>query len=154
MRDPVCRCAALLGVLLLAGCGFFEPIGPIAGGRLSGEVVSEPVADWSFVDNHETIKVETRPGDPYSVTTWVFHHGGNLYVPCGDPESRTWVANVQADPRVRLKIGERIYERSAVRVTDPAEFEAAAQPLLRKYDLDPPEEGEETEAWLFRMEPR
>ncbi len=33
------------------------------GGALSGEVVEEPVADWSFVDD-VWFELETRPDDP------------------------------------------------------------------------------------------
>jgi hypothetical protein len=139
--------------LLVAGCGWIEPIGPLPGGRLGGEVVREPVNDWSFTDAHDTIAVETRPDDPYSVTVWCFTHGGHLYVPSRDPQEKTWVKYVLADDRVRLKIGDKIYERRAVRVTDQAEIEAAAPTLLEKYDLERPPPDEAPEVWVFRMEP-
>lgn len=146
--------AGLLTLALVAGCSFIEPLGPFAGGRLAGEVVSEPVADWSFTDDVRTIKLETRPDDPYSVTTWVLHRDGHLYVPCGEPEQRTWVANVKADPRVRLKIAGRIYERRALRVTGPDELRAAFDRLAEKYELDPLMAAGMATAWIFRMEPR
>ena len=49
---------------LTAGCG--GPFLSIPGGALAGEVVSEPVTDWSFVDS-VFLDLETRPEDPYSV---------------------------------------------------------------------------------------
>ena len=148
------RAVATLLTLLVGGCSFIEPLGPFAGGRLRGEVVSQPVEDWSFTDDVETIKVETRPADPYSVTTWVVSRGGKLYVPSGDPETRSWVANVEADPRVRLKISGMIYERRAVRVTDPDELAAALDRLVEKYKLDPPTDDDTASFWIIRLEPR
>ena len=71
-----CVCSALLGC---------EPMGPIAGGRLSGEVVSDEVADWSFTDSIETIELETRPSDPHSITVWCYVHEGKLYIPSRAP---------------------------------------------------------------------
>ena len=38
-------------------CGPWERV---PGGRLHGEVVLQPVADWSFTAQHRTIAVETR----------------------------------------------------------------------------------------------
>ena len=48
------RFGSLLVVLALAACG---PLGPIPGGKLAGELVSEPVVDWSFTDALETIEI-------------------------------------------------------------------------------------------------
>ena len=114
----------------------------------------EPVEDWSFTDAFQEVAVETRPGDPWSVTTWCVAHAGRLYVPTRDPEDKAWVGYALADPRVRVRIGERVYERSAVRVSDPEEFRAALAPLAAKYELDPVREGDTAHVWLFRMDPR
>jgi hypothetical protein len=138
---------SLLGFL---ACG---PLGPLPGGRLKGEVVRDPVADWSFTDDYETIALETRPEDPYSVTTWCFAHGGYLYVPSREPREKTWVQNVLADSRVRLRIGDRIYERRAVRVTDEAVIDAIVPAVLAKYELERPQGDDAPEVWFFRMDP-
>ena len=136
------------------GCGWPEPIGPIAGGRLHGNLVSELVDDWTFSDAYETIAVETRPRDPYSVTTWSVAKGGALYVPTRDPSEKAWVHNVRDNPNVRLKIGDSLYERTAVHVTNPDEFQGALAALIAKYGLDRPEGEEPPEVWFFRMDPR
>jgi hypothetical protein len=140
-----------IGVACLALALACEPWGPIPGGRLEGQVVAEPVRDWSFTDAHSTVELETRPADPYSVTVWCVVHDGSLYVPSRYAEKKSWVQYVLDDPRVRLRVGERIYPAAMTRVRDPEEIEAVVPALVAKYDLGPPEEGEEEDVWLFRL---
>tara|TARA_B110000908_G_C10063302_1_gene361653 strand:- start:99 stop:686 length:588 start_codon:yes stop_codon:yes gene_type:complete len=106
---------------------------------LSGEVVREPVANWDWVSDVEhpergsTIMLETRTwyGVPYSVTILPTPRGDKLYVggsARGErlerefPNFKMWWANVERDPRVRLKIDGKIYEMTAALVHDPAEL--------------------------------
>lgn len=150
------RIIPLLLLPVLAGWG---PCGPISGGEISGEPVTEQVTDWTFTNDYSTIQVETRPEDPYSVTTWCFTDGPNLYVPSRGAARKPWVKNVTADPRVRLRIGDDIYSGRAVRITDEEKRMRSAYLLTQKYllaswgiDPDKPEEYEDT--WFFRIDPR
>jgi hypothetical protein len=133
---------------------------------LSGEVETAAVSDWSFVDAQREIFVETRTwyGIPHSVTTVVVAHNGTLYVPSvyfegGEfPDARFWNRNVVRDPRVRLKIGDRIFERRAVLVEDPAEWNgvlaafAQKMPFWRELAAKP--EAERPKVVFLRMDPR
>lgn len=151
------RRAMPLLAILLACCG---PIGPIPGGALRGDVAAAPVSDWSFTDAHETAQLETDPDDPHSVNTWMTGHAGALYVPTSlilgveDPAERGWVQNVGRDPRVRIRIDGVIYERVAVRVTDATELEAVRAKLIAKYDVEASDDGQEQNAWIYRLDPR
>ena len=106
---------------------------------LSGEVVREPVNDWDWVydvDHPElgfTIMLETRTwyGIPHSVTILPTPRGDKLYIggsARGErlnrefPNFKSWWANVERDPRVRLKIDGKIYEMTAALVHDPVEL--------------------------------
>ena len=106
---------------------------------LKGDLVSEPVDNWDWVRDvrhpvrGNTIMLETRTwyGLPYSVTILPTPRGKNLYVggsARGDrlsrdfPEYKQWWANVQRDPRVKLKIDGKIYEMTAALVHDPEEL--------------------------------
>jgi len=106
---------------------------------LKGDLVSEPVDNWDWVRDvrhpvrGNTIMLETRTwyGLPYSVTILPTPRGENLYVggsARGDrlsrdfPEYKQWWANVQRDPRVKLKIDGKIYEMTAALVHDPEEL--------------------------------
>jgi hypothetical protein len=111
------KLALAFACLLCAGCG--GPFLVFPGGELSGEVVSEPVTDWSFVTD-EFVDLETRPSDPYSVELNYFVRDGQLYL---DPaEGRRWLDHIREDPRVRVRFGDRIYPLKAVLAGKPGEL--------------------------------
>lgn len=101
---------------------------------LKGEVVTTPVTDWSFVDSvpHpgrsiNTVLVETRTPYfiPHSVRTMPFVRNGVLYIRSHQdrmdkqfPYDKSWTADVSRDPRVRIKIGDKLYEATMVLVSD------------------------------------
>ena len=49
---------------------------------LRGNVVTTPVADWSFTDQYQTVKVQTRERFllPHSITTYCVSYNGQLYL--------------------------------------------------------------------------
>ena len=133
------ECLALFTfVALAAGC---QPSDTRPGLWLSGDVEAGPVRDWSFSEAEDEILVETRTwyGISHSVTTWGAEQGGVFYIPSlyfGEeeyPDARYWNRNVARDPRIRIKIGERLFEGSAILVTDESEWNRAAQAFARKY---------------------
>lgn len=148
-------CVALLTLLFGAACG---PMGPLAGGALSGAVQEDPPPEWSGFADVEQIQVESRPSDPHSVNTWCGVVDGRFYVPSSlimgpdDPSERGWVQHVLADPNVRLRIEDEVYELRATRVEDPAERERVRDALIAKYEVERDAQAEK--AWIFRMEPR
>jgi hypothetical protein len=101
---------------------------------LKGEVVTTPITDWSFVDKVEhpgrsinTVLVETRTPYfiPHSVRTMPFVRNGVLYIRSHQdrmalqfPNDKSWTSNVARDPRVRIKIGDKLYEATMVLVAD------------------------------------
>jgi hypothetical protein len=131
------------------------PLGPVPGGRLSGTLAADQDPDWSFTDAIETIAVEVEPAEPMSVTTWVFTLDGDLYVAADffNPLKR-WPHRALADPRVRLRIDGRIYQRRAVLVTDAGLVERLRQAIAAKYDIAPDGIAARIDVWFFRMEPR
>ena len=163
MATPRIRPALLLCVLLLVAC---EPKDRRPGLWLSGEVVREPVHDWSFTNDIPEIFIETHPwyGVPHSVTVTCVGIGDRLYVPSvyrergNFPDERAWNRNVVRDPRVRLKIGGRIYERKAVLVQDPAEWQSVLDAFTRKSqfwkDLAAQPEATRPKLYFLRMDPR
>jgi hypothetical protein len=130
----------------IAGCS--GPFLLMPGGALDGPTAEVP-NDWSIADAVETVQLETRPADPYSVNIWVIGLGENLYVHAGASRS-TWVENMEADPNVRLRVGESIYELAAARVESQDEFDRFSDAYERKYGSRPRNESV-TEAYLFRL---
>ena len=105
---------------------------------LQGEVVREPVGDWGWVNEvndpirGNTIMLETRTwyGIPHSVTINATPRGDKLYIGGSEqdfrlekefPHSKAWWANIERDPRIRMKIDGKIYEMTVVLVADRAE---------------------------------
>lgn len=149
---------AIVSLFVLAGCG---PIGPIPGGALSGEVGSTDVKDWSFANNEENAQLETRPADPHSVNTWFASVGSNLYVPTSmilgpkAPTDRSWVTHVDDDDRVRIRLGDTVFERRARRVEDGSdEYVAARLALEARYEIKIEDRDPERVIWIYRLEPR
>jgi hypothetical protein len=134
--------------LLLVGCG---PFLVIPGGELDGAVSPAP-SDWSFSDDVNTIQLETRPEDPYSVNIWAVGMGPLLYLHAGANRS-TWVENMEANPAVRVRIEDKLYELRASRVGDPDEFARFSDAYEEKYGSRPRNENV-AEAYLFRLEAR
>ncbi|MEX2489642.1 MAG: hypothetical protein WD356_08980, partial [Pseudomonadales bacterium] len=105
---------------------------------LSGDVVREPVRDWDWIldVNHpvrgNTIMLETRTwyGIPHSVVINATPRADALYIGGSEqdfrlerefPHSKRWWANIERDPRVRMKIDGRIYEMTVAHVADQNE---------------------------------
>lgn len=108
---------------------------------LSGEVVNTPVIDWSFTDKIDHIMVETRTPYflPHSVVTNNFSRDGQLYLTSTYskgmvfPKDKFWTANVARDPRVRLKLGDKVYEMILVLIVDRTEAATVLESKWKKY---------------------
>lgn len=100
---------------------------------LKGESVTTPVTDWSFTQSIPQIKIQTQSPFllPHSVTIWCAVYNGNLYVT--SYRGRHWVENIIRDPKVRLKIGDKVYDRTLSVIDDPAEKAAVLQSKGKKY---------------------
>ena len=105
---------------------------------LTGEVVREPVTNWDWVNqvndpirgNSIMLETRTRFGIPHSVTINPTARGDKFYIGGSEqdfrlekefPYSKAWWANIERDPRVRIKIDGKIYEMTVALVADRAE---------------------------------
>lgn len=147
LSAPSASLVLLALTTILLGCG--GPFVLLPGGALEG--ATEPVPEsWAFTDTVDTVQLETRPAERYSVNIWLTAaDDGNLYVHAGAHRSR-WVEHLEADPRVRVRVGESIYELAAARVREQPEFDRFAEAYERKYGLRPRNE-DVAEAYLFRL---
>ncbi len=156
---------ALLAAVLTAGCGPQGPMGVFPGGPLSGTSVDGPVLDWAFTAEHALVAIETRGRWlDHSVTVVCAAHGGHLYLPSRNAQTKRWVQNVLRDPRVRIGVGDEVYEGRAVRVTESEPGNPVERAFLRKYYgleveevrflYESPAPGDDrAEVWLFRIDP-
>ena len=137
----------LLLSLGLGACGYI----PFSGGKLEGTVTEAPT-DWSGLADADIIQLETNPAEPYSVKLWVIGMEGALYVHAGANRA-TWVEHIEDDSRVRMKIGDAIFELEAAQVSDADEFRRFSDIYEKKYGNRPRNENI-AEVYLYRLTPR
>src|SRR5579872_3101065 len=133
----------LFAVLLLMSFTGFEPkdCAPadksvsckVPGLWIKGDAVTTPVTDWSFTDKIPQVKIQTETPFllPHSVVIWCAEYNGNLYVT--SYRGRMWVEDIIREPKVRLKIGDQVYDRTLTVVEDPVEKAAVLQAKGKKY---------------------
>jgi hypothetical protein len=155
----------VLGLVgLLVGARFADgPLAIVAGGPFrSGELVTGAEPDWSFV--RDTVEVELQLVEPpRSRTTWIVVHEGRAFIPCGYMNSswgrvwKRWPLEAERDGRAILRVGNDLYERQLVRITEGPLVEPLLAELGRKYGggrhipLDYVTSGS---LWLFELAPR
>lgn len=159
----------VLLLLILRVVGFGPP-GQFPGLWITGEVVTTPVTDWTFVETlkegeHEAsgyplLEIQTRerffPLLPYSFHVSCLVYNRNLYVGAlyvagvEYPNGRHWNKNIVRDPHVRIKVGNKLYDQTLFRVTDPAEDAA----LVKAWNIRRPDDADPgmTKLW-FRVMP-
>ena len=147
----------LLTLLFVAYIGYqfrTDPIGILSGKRVTGEEQAYPV-DWVFSKEHPLIAVETRVGNPHSVTTICAVHDGDLFIPAGDGSTKDWPQYVLADSRVRIKVGDVVYPAAMERVLDIG-FSDIGPSFAQKYPqfAATSEDDVPPDIWLFRVRSR
>ena len=149
----------VLGLAVLAGLVYYGarlgdgPLGPIPGGPLrAGELVSEPVSDWSFAKDVPEIELQLASQD-LSRITWVLVHDGQAYIPCslGYPPGKTWYRFAAQDGRATLRIQGRRYPVTLTRVEDASLEQALLAEVQRKYPRVP---RTDAGVWIFRVASR
>lgn len=157
--------ALILGIgTLLVGARFADgPLAIVAGGAFrSGELVTGPEPDWSFV--REVGEVEFQLVDPpRSRTTWILDHEGRAYIPSGYMTSwwgkiwKKWPHEAERDGRTLLRIGDDLYERQLVRIREGPQVAPLLAQLSEKYvggTEIPVEAVSSGYLWLFELAPR
>lgn len=153
------------------------PIEPMQGGPFkTGEVITEPVTDWSFAAGRNIEFELVGPGT--SRVAGFIMHDGHAYMTCdlgfiwnrfeNSNQRRIlqtlyifkrWHQDAQEDGRARIRTDGKIYRTHFVKVTDPelnsalrGKLEALAQEYfstpLPSAPAEPP-----NDVWFFRMDP-
>ena len=149
---------SFLVLVLFLGIAYIfrtDPVMIISGKYLSGEELTYP-ENWLFTNEYQTIKVETNPGNPHSVTTVCFIRDGKLIIPSQEGHTKKWTQNVLEDNRIRIKVGDNIYPVRLSLIEKDANIKEIGQYLAVKFpDRAPPKPDEEPKnIWLFEVSPR
>lgn len=143
-RIPILLTTVILSSLVACS----GPFVLFPGGSLDGTPTEAPT-DWGFTAETDTVQLETNPLEPYSVNIWAVGLGDVLYVHSGANRA-TWIENMESDPRVKVRVGDKIYALNASRVEDQAEFDRFSEVYEVKYG-NPPRNPSVVEAYLFRL---
>lgn len=149
---------------VLIGARFADgPLEIVAGGPFSsGELVTGPEPDWSFVRDVQEVEFQLLE-PPRSRTTWILEHEGKAYIPCGYMTTwwgriwKQWPHEAAEDPRILLRIGDEIYERKLVRIHEGPAVAPLLAELSRKYAQGseiPMEAVSSGYLWLYELAPR
>ncbi len=155
-------CAALaLCALLFVRLWARGPVGPIPGGALRGDVVEGPVSDWSFASTGHSVEVESRARWlPYSQRSWFMVHDGRVHLLLPRLFGDALMRRIEEDPRLRLRVGGKLYDQRAVRVVEEEDLGALLAPLIRRqFAMEitgrvrrVASEADEVEIWIYRLE--
>lgn len=137
-------------VLILPVLLGFGPCGPIPGGQLEGQVVTDEVGDFRFVRDVERCALEVTEQDAHSVTVNCWAVGKQLFIGCQDCDGKKWSEVIVENPNARVRIDTKLYPVVATRMQDQGAIKRAWGFRWEKYgegELEPVPEG----YWLFHM---
>ena len=130
----------LLLVVVAAGSYWFVcPCERIPGGPLSGEVVADPVADWSFVNNSSEVplcEVQIQAIVPHSVTVNCMSAAEALYVSCSQCAGKYWSSKAVVNPAGQVRAAGLVYPINYRRVTETEELDLVWKARAKKVGLD------------------
>ncbi len=143
-----------LALALLLGCS----------GGLEGDVVTDPVADWSFVANAEDVSFAAGNGETFTtvVANPIAHEGG-LYLTVSTLFTfrDDGLDAILAGEGVRMRADGKVYDLSATHLTDPRDIDPLLPTLVRangmeatgvRWDPEPSRyPGTQMPRWFFRL---
>ena len=142
---------------LAVASGSADPPSAFFGGGplVSGEFVVGPEPDWSFLGDVGTIDL------PRSRVVWVADYDGKIYVVSGYMGNaigrlwKRWPAQAERDGRAVVRIEDKRYERTLVRIRSGIDvLTGVSAELDRKYGFGGAGSIEAGNTWLFELTPR
>ncbi|MBK49485.1 MAG: hypothetical protein CL768_00380 [Chloroflexi bacterium] len=133
--------------------------GPFKSGDLY-DIEEEP--DWNFLKEYPIVQFQLI-NPPRSRTTFIMETGGRIFIPSGYMNStigkiwKHWPMEAEEDGRALLRVDEKIYERTMVRIEEGDILKDVLSELSRKYAGGFPVSQENIDSgdlWIFELEPR
>jgi hypothetical protein len=149
----------LVIAMLIAGLFFGARLndGPIAmfpGGPLeSGDLVPEPIADWAFAADVETIEMQLVADGNRSRTTWILVSDASAFIPVtlGFPPGKSWHLLAAERGAAVVRVDGTRYPVTLVRIEDPELLQKLGAANSAKY---PPAPGSSSGVAYFRLDHR
>jgi len=131
------------------------PCERIPGSYLLGEVVEQPVADWSFMNSEVKLcQIEVQRGLlPHSINLNCMADNGELFLSCARCQGKAWSRAALVNPAARLRANDIVYPVTLTRVEDAATLDRAWR--AREGKLGRPTDAPRQDGWWsFRVESR
>ncbi len=155
--------AVAIGVFLF-GMRFHDgPLAIVSGGPFTSGELTEPPADWSFLEGRDEMEFQTM-SPATSRVVWLVVHDERLYLISGYMTTgfgkiwKQWPHYMEQDNRVILRIDGKLYEQQLVRMMDHPELAEILTKFGNKYGFNAP--GDPTEmvrsgyAWFYEVQDR
>ena len=91
------------------------------------------MAGWQEEDFAYVTTTGRRTGKPHQIEIWFGAEGDTVYLLSGGGDRSDWLRNLQANPKVSVRVGDREWEARARVVADPGEELRARRLLASKY---------------------
>ena len=98
------------------------PCSRVPGAWLFGEWVTDPVDDWSFVNDADAVplcQVEIQTWRPHSINLNCMADAGKLFVSCSNCAGKRWSQDALKHPAGKIRAAGRVYPVRFERITDP-----------------------------------
>ena len=145
----------LVAIGLAATYWFVCPCETIPGGPLAGEEVTQPVRDWSFVNDIGAVplcQIQVDFPIPRSMNVNCMSTGGELFVSCSRCADKQWAARALEHPDGFIRAVGRVYPITYQRVTDESQLDTIWAARFTKLGREPsPRPGH---WWGFRLSSR
>ena len=125
------------------------------GAWLIGDVVEDPVADWSFANQAGLCQLEVAGVIPHSVNLNCMADASELFISCARCDGKYWSTRAMEIPYGRIKIRDSVYPVKMIRARDNATLDRAWRARANKRrgrspdTLVPPRPSH---WWSFRLE--
>lgn len=161
MRGGILAVVALgllgLAVAAFATWFFTCPCERMPGAYLSGEMVQEPVSDWSFANQAGLcqIQVDTRLLPHALNLNCMATDDGKLYLSCAQCDGKYWSTAAIANGTGKIRLDGRVYPVTFTHITDPDEVQRSWAARTRKLQGPDATIGNVQQGWwTFRLESR
>jgi len=144
----------LVGALFVYARFHDGPITMIPGGPLkSGELVTEPVTDWTFAENIPEIEMQLVD-DSSSRTTWILVRNGVAYIPASlsFPPGKSWHKRADKHGAAVIRVQGKRYPIDMRRISDEQAITDLKGIVVKKYGAATP--GEAGGVWFFELSSR
>ncbi|MEX2131379.1 MAG: hypothetical protein WD772_07815, partial [Pseudohongiellaceae bacterium] len=132
---------ALIGLAVIALGAFLTwiltcPCERMPGGYLLGDVVEEPINDWTFANQVPLCQIQISGLLPHAINlNCMATAQGNLYLSCSACAPKYWSGQVQENSRSRIRLDGNVYPVNITRVTEQTEMDQAWQARIDKLQV-------------------